>query len=448
MTATPPVTDKPEAEVYINNETDEDTVEAGQSVTLMAMVTVDERTAPYTLTWMDSKHEVLLTQTFDSADDIDDLFTVSHTPTECTDYIFIVKDNAEKADTAFVRAIVTGEAVTATFENLYLDSESRWHCDDSRTTFVSGSYKFDSGAMPEWDFYYNFSYTNKTSTTYAGLADQYNSAVGGGYDGSENYAVGYPQGGKIHVMNKADGDSIRGFYITNTAWVVDAVLNGDGMSGKFEQGDYLKLTVRADNGNTVDVYLADYRAANAADHYYLDTWQWVDLTSLGTVKNLSFSFDGTKKNTYGLTTPAYFCLDNFNGERNETTTAAQAADNGSLTVNVNDFTSLNEVGATKTYEIVGQLPDGITATVNADGTLNVTGTVDGTFDIIVKVTQRGKTEYIRIPVTIVTGIRVIGVDAKDIEGYYTIDGKRIDSPQRGINIVRMKNGTTKKLIVR
>lgn len=448
MTATPPVTDKPEADVYINNSTDEETVEAGTGVTLMAMVTVDERTAPYTLTWMDGKHNVLLTETFESADDIDAIFTTTHTPTECTDYIFIVKDNAEKADTAFVRAYVTGDAVTATFENLYLDSESYWHCNDSRTSFVSGSYKFDSGAMPGYNYYYDFSYSNQTSTVYETLADQHKSVVGSGVNGSENYVVAYPQGGKIHVMNNAEGDSIRGFYITNNAWTADAIVNGDGFLGAFAQGDYLKVIISGDNGKSVEAYLADYRASNAADHYYLDTWQWVDLTSLGKVKNLSFAFDGTKKNSYGLTTPTYFCLDNFNGERNETTAATQTADNGSLTVDVDDFTTLNEGSATKTYEIVDQLPEGITATVNADGTLNVTGTTDGTYEIVVKVTQKGKVEYVRIPVTIATGIRLIGIDAADVEGYYTLDGKRIDQPQRGINIVRMKNGETKKLIVR
>ena len=448
MTQTPPMTDDPVADVYINNETDEDTVAAGSSVALMAMVTVDERTAPYTLTWMDSKHNVLQTETYESADDIDDIFMVSHTPTECTDYIFIVKDNAEKADTAFVRAIVTGDAVTATFENLYLDSESYWHCNDSRTSFVSGSYKFESGAMPEWNFYYNFSYSNQTHTTYTSLADQHNSAVGSGVDGSENYVVDYPQGGKIHVLNNAEGDSIRGFYITNSAWVVDAVVNGDGYEGAFAQGDYFKVIITADNGKSTEFYLADYRSTNTADHYYLDTWQWVDLTSLGKVKNLSFAFDGTKKNSYGLTTPTYFCLDNFNGERNEVTAPVQTAEDGSLTADVDDFTTLDEGAATKTYEIADELPDGITATVDADGTLNVEGSVDGTFDIVVKVTQKGKTEYIRVPVTIATGIRLIGINVQDVEGYYTIDGKRLETPQRGINIVRMKNGETKKLIVR
>ena len=38
----------------------------------------------------------------------------------------------------------------------------------------------------------------------------------------------------------------------------------------------------------------------------------------------------------------------------------------------------------------------------------------------------------------------------DQEGavWYTIDGKRVDNPEKGINIIRMKNGTTKKVVVK
>ena len=93
----------------------------------------------------------------------------------------------------------------------------------------------------------------------------------------------------------------------------DAVKKGDGMSdvaGGFQKGDYFKLIIKgkkADNTESqVEYYLADYRAENEADHYVLDTWQWVDLSSLGEVKSVSFKMEGTKKNNWGFTTPAYF----------------------------------------------------------------------------------------------------------------------------------------------
>ncbi len=33
-------------------------------------------------------------------------------------------------------------------------------------------------------------------------------------------------------------------------------------------------------------------------------------------------------------------------------------------------------------------------------------------------------------------------------GYYTTDGRKVPSPQRGINIVRYSDGTTKKVRVK
>ena len=331
MNATPPVTDAPEVEVYINNSDSEETIAAGESVTLMAMVVVDERTAPYTLTWMDGKHNVLKTETFDSADDIDDIFMVTVYPTQSTDYTFVVTDAAEKSAKATVRAIVTtSELQIADFENLYLAEESYESGVNLQLgSFVSGSFKFDNGAWPEYNYYYNFMYANQTSTSYVTLADQWKNCVGGGAHGSDNYMVAYPQGGKITVISNPEGEQIPGCYITNSAWTADAILHGDGMSTTkpnegFAAGDYFMLTITADNGNTLDIYLADYRSDDSSKWYYVNTWKWFDLSSLGTVKTLSFSFSGTRKNSYGMTTPTYFCMDDL-GATNPETTAIRPA---------------------------------------------------------------------------------------------------------------------------
>ena len=325
MAETPAPIAVPVADVYINNSTTEWSVAQGESVTLMAMVTVDERSAPYTLTWMDSKRNVLLTQTYAAADDIDPVFTISHTPTECTDYIFQVSDNAANITTDTVRAIVTGNAITATFENLYLDSESFWNAQttdgsDNAASFVSGSYKFPAWNLYGGSYWYGYALSNETATAYTALKDQYRSAAGGGYNGSENYVVHFvsswdePQ--KIEVLNNAQGDIVSGFYVTNTAYAINSMTNGDGFAKKFEQGDWFKLTATGDNGNTAEFYLADLRSDTPADHYILDTWQWFDLSVLGQVKSISFALTSSDVGAYGMNTPSYFCLDNFGGTRN------------------------------------------------------------------------------------------------------------------------------------
>ncbi|MBQ6203370.1 MAG: DUF4465 domain-containing protein [Prevotella sp.] len=462
MEVTPPETQKPEAMAFINNSDTEETVASGTEVSLMAMVTVDETTAPYVLTWMDQKHNVLKTETFDDVPE--DLFTVKTTPTECTDYIFLVTDNAGKADTATVRAIVTGEAVTATFETLYVDPEDGFWMglpEGGNSTFVSGSYKFDNGYMPEWSFWYNFGYTNSTSTYYDGkdyVTQQWNNAAGGGYDGSENYLVAYPQGGKITVLNNPEGDELHGMFVTNDAWNVyaytvkdDMTKNAETGSDAFDKGDWCKLTITADNGNSVDVYLADYQAENPEDRYYLNTWQWVDLSSLGTVKTLQFFVTSSRKNEYGMTTPAYFCIDNFNGTRPEKEAPEQNVDEKAEIALAELFTL--DASGTVVYALADELPSDIKATVTLDaatGTLTIEGTEDEQFTVVVSSTQKGKTQFVKIPVSVAeaTGISQFNAEDANVDGLYDLQGRKLNHRSQGVNVVRGKDGTVRKTVTK
>jgi hypothetical protein len=45
----------------------------------------------------------------------------------------------------------------------------------------------------------------------------------------------------------------------------------------------------------------------------VNTWEWLDLKSLGVVAALNFSMESTDMGDWGINTPAYFCLDDFNG---------------------------------------------------------------------------------------------------------------------------------------
>ncbi len=131
--------------------------------------------------------------------------------------------------------------------------------------------------------------------------------MGHGVNGSKNYLVAYPQGEIIEV-NEEGGKELRGFYVTNEAWAVDAILNGDGMTpGAFTTGDYLLLKVIGNHpdgtSDTISVYLADYRSENEAEHYYLKDWTWVDLSSMGKVESLTFRMESSRKNNWGMTTP-------------------------------------------------------------------------------------------------------------------------------------------------
>lgn len=179
----------------------------------------------------------------------------------------------------------------------------------------------------------------------------------------------------MEIVKVADGDAegriIKGMNITNSAWVVECVKNGNGVAQKFAQGSWFKVTftgVKADKTTaSVDYYLADYRSTNEADWTCLTDWTWIDLSSLGKVVSLNVSFDGTDKGSYGLNTSCYVCIDNVGCEKNTST---------GIATNKWNSVELREVAR------------------------------------------------------------------------YTIDGKRISAPQKGINIIRMSDGSTRKVVVK
>ena len=399
------------------------TINAGEPANLTATVT--SGTEPYTITWYNGKRQKVETNVV---------------PTECDQYTVEVVDKNGKTASAVCDVIVKGESVTATLENLFLENESNWTGAKGTGYFLSGSYKFHNGANLEYNYFYDCMYSNETATSYSGLQDMWRGSVGKGYDNSENYGVVYPSPGKIDVLNKDNGDIIRGFYVTNTAWAYNAIKNGDGMSdvaGGFQKGDYFKLIikgVKADGEESqVEYYLADYRSENEADHYALNSWQWVDLKALGEVKSVSFKMEGTKKNKWGLTTPTYFAFDNFNGVRNEKEGTTISAKNNQ-TIDISSNFTPDGSNATVKYSIAEILPNTVKAEVSineATGELTIKGKDNEEFTVVVGMTQAGKTEYVRIPVKVATGISTFAEDSNDAtisvqNGEIVVNGKAND----------------------
>lgn len=281
---------------------------------------------------------------------------------------------------------VAPAAGVATFEEIALEPESAYNgagvegetitdiygSQSIKSQFASGAYRFTTIYTPSWGSWSGIAVSNETSTAYATYADQYRCAVGHGYDGSANFAVVFPSGNN-ETVEPVDGPTvISGMYVTNSAWNVSAYTQGDGMTpGAFTTGDWCKLTITGTHADgttaTTDIYLADYRSENEADHYYLDYWQWVDLSVLGEVSNLTFAITSSRANEWGMTTPGYFCMDNLGGEPDETVGIIR-----------NQFVATKQMAASR----------------------------------------------------------------------HTLDGKAINTPQRGINIVRMSDGSVRKVVVK
>lgn len=86
-------------------------------------------------------------------------------------------------------------------------------------------------------------------------------------------------------------------------------------------------------------------------------------------------------------------------------------------------------------------------TVSDNGT--VVALSDGVSIVIATAVDGGFVAVCTVNVTTLTGIENINISNNEqVNGFYTIDGLRFINPQKGLNIVKMKNGTIKKILVK
>ena len=212
---------------------------------------------------------------------------------------------------------------TATFEDVTLGSAGYWQGEEGENEIFSGGWLFTNYYSSY--FWGGFTASNHTDLTQSGMDAQYTAITAGGYDGSVQYAVAYTMGAQTDVY-ASDGQAhtVTGCYVTNNLWAYQSITEGDYSSTPFggssgNDPDWFKLTATGKNAGgqtvgTLDFYLADYRFDNNEEDYVVTTWEWFDLSPLGAVHTISFSLSSTKGNAYGMLTPAYFCMDDFNGE--------------------------------------------------------------------------------------------------------------------------------------
>jgi Domain of unknown function (DUF4465)/Secretion system C-terminal sorting domain len=219
----------------------------------------------------------------------------------------------------------------ATFDNLTLAVDTFWNGSDMSGGFSDGGYFFPNsytsygGTAYVWS---GFAYSNKIDTITTGLPNQFSAIAGRGYNNSSNYAVcsvladwiSYKPIPNIIKLNPAK--VINGLYVTNNTYAYLSMLNGDSYAKKFggttgNDPDWFMLKIQGYHSGVISdsvlFYLADYRYANNSLDYIVKDWKWCDLSSLGTVDSLAFTLYSSDTGAYGMNTPSYFCIDNFNG---------------------------------------------------------------------------------------------------------------------------------------
>ena len=207
----------------------------------------------------------------------------------------------------------------ATFENIQLAPDSWWYGLDGSGGFSSGGFYFPIEFNSEWASWSGFSVSNMKDSVSAGWDNQYSAITAGGVDSSINYSTVYISNELI--MELPDPAELRGFYVTNATYTYYAMKNGDSFSKKFggtdgNDTDFLKLIISGTdifgNESNVEFFLADFTSENSTEDYILKDWRWVDLSLLGVVTELKFTLESSDVGDWGMNTPAYFCIDNFN----------------------------------------------------------------------------------------------------------------------------------------
>lgn len=383
------------------------TIKAGEKATLTALVAGGDE--PYTYAWRDQ-----LGNSIGSTAEIE----IEPTVTSAY-YVTVTSADGQTVDMR-TSVLVNGDFVPATFEDNYIADESSLAPTEDGSPLFSGSLAFNGMTMNYGGFSYwnGYSMSTETSTDFTILDDQYRSAAGGGHN-SRAFAVAFPQAYTIDVTSNPEGVTLPGMFVTNAAYTFTSMKNGDAYSRKFEKGDYYMITVTGTDAGgattgSIDFYLADLRSDNEADHYLLDTWEWLDLRPLGNVTSLSFILDSSDKGQWGMNTPGYFCIDDLGTDRDMTSTEITVEHDAVIDLAALFGNHLEGVTERYAIEPVGDSQVNL-AVDQSTATATITDAPDQemTTSFIVSLAAKGHTDYTLVNLTKLankSGIESVGVD--------------------------------------
>lgn len=220
-----------------------------------------------------------------------------------------------------VLTIAMNAQTVADFENFNIGLDSALNGSDGNGGFQIGNAFLSNEYNSQWMSWSGFAVSSMRDTVTEGYLNDLSVITGSGYN-SDTYATAYLTGEKrIALEGDAAGGIVNGFYITNSTYAYLSMKKGDSFSKKFggltgDDADFFLLTIKKYKdgvlgAETVEFYLADFRFTDNSQDYIVNTWEYVDLTSLGDVDSLSFNLTSSDNNAAGMLTPAYFCMDNF-----------------------------------------------------------------------------------------------------------------------------------------
>jgi hypothetical protein len=208
-------------------------------------------------------------------------------------------------------------ALTATFDDLGLGAESTLNGSTLPGGFESGGVFFENDYVAIYDSFSGFAASTTTDNTTPGYGNQFSNITGSGAGGSAGFGIAYSNARLVLPTLQI----VLGAEFTNTTYSALSMLNGDMFSKQFggasgTDPDFFRLLIEGIDelgGSTgvIEFMLADYRDSDDGLDYVLEEWVFQDLTALGLVKELQFSFESSDVGVFGINTPVYFAIDNL-----------------------------------------------------------------------------------------------------------------------------------------
>lgn len=208
------------------------------------------------------------------------------------------------------------------FEELDPGTKGFYNGSDMAGGFSSGNAFFKNNYDPEYQSWTGFAYSKTTDTQTRGYLNQYSSIAGSGAGGSDTYAVFTTW--TADTLEFIIPEKVTNMSLCNSTYAYYSMLYGDDFAKQFggdsgDDPDYFSLLFDCyDESNRKIGYgtlnLADYRFTNNADDYIANAWSDIDLSEIGYIKYIVFSFESSDTGPFGMNTPAYVCIDNIRGE--------------------------------------------------------------------------------------------------------------------------------------
>ncbi|MDG2454236.1 MAG: DUF4465 domain-containing protein [Bacteroidia bacterium] len=219
-------------------------------------------------------------------------------------------------------AQIDHQRVYSTFDNLPLSKSDTFNNGADSSGGFNHYGRFFNNTYFSWGGWSGWALSNMKDTITTGSTNQYSAITGYGVSRTPNYMVSTGNGAYIKLDEATE---ISGAYFTNATYTARDMEQGSGFSKKFggddgNDEDFLYIIISSYlSGEFVDstiFYLADYRFADNSQDYIVKDWTFVDFNndmSTGVIiDSISFRYEGSDTGSFGLNTPKYVCMDDFN----------------------------------------------------------------------------------------------------------------------------------------